>query len=112
MKCAIYTRTSTNQVQWLSKEEQIEYCKSYIFNHGWELQSVYQDTGNGDSIKLPGLQKLLKDTSDKQFDVVIVARVSRFSMKLNIINDIFQILSSYGVQVLSIDENQFLQPPS
>ncbi len=109
MKCAVYVRTNCNQDNQQTLEDQINHCRAFIKSHGLLLQSVYQDVGSGNSIDLPGLQQLLKDASEKKFDLVVVKTVSRFSRKLNLINDVFDTLYSSRVEVLSIDENPFLQ---
>lgn len=114
MKCAIYVRTN-NQGEILSQKEQIEQieqCKLFLKNNSWSLQSVYQDHTCGTSIVQPGLQQLLKDASEENFNLVIVKSVSRISREHNQIKEIFQNLSTYGVHVLSLDEFRTLQKPS
>ena len=67
MRCAIYTRVSTDeqtQPEYNSLQTQAEICEHYIQvqrEHGWVVADVYEDAGfSGKDLKRPALQRLLR----------------------------------------------------
>lgn len=81
-KVAIYVRVSTtNQAEeGYSIDEQIAKLKSYCDIKDWSLYKVYKDAGfSGSNIERPGLQGLITDAKNKQFDTVLVYKLDRLS---------------------------------
>jgi len=52
--------------------DQIETCKSYIEEKGWDLLEIYQDEISGGTLERPGLQIVLDLAEEKMFDVLVV----------------------------------------
>ncbi|MCL0050954.1 recombinase family protein, partial [Dehalococcoidia bacterium] len=82
MRCAIYTRVSTdNQVEkdYNSLETQKESLMAYIEAHkyeGWVLVDVYEDAGcSAANLDRPELQRLLNDIRKKKIDAVLVYKI-------------------------------------
>ena len=90
MRCAIYTRVSTDQgleQDFNSLDAQRESSEAYIksqAHEGWRLvKERYDDGGfSGGSLERPALQKLLADVGEKKIDVIVVYKVDRLSRSL------------------------------
>src|SRR3989339_1803509 len=107
MKTAIYTRVSTeDQVrEGYSLEVQREYLLNYAKQQGYEVFEVYSDEGiSAGTTDRPALQKLLKDAKAKQFELVIVYKIDRFSRRLKDLIGLVDQLASYGVGFKSATE--------
>ena len=98
MKIAIYIRVSTEDQakEGYSLKGQRECLESFAMREGYEIYKIYSDVGiSAFSTQREALQELLKDAKDKKFDLVLVYKVDRFSIK-----DMFNLvdkLSSCGV---------------
>src|SRR5262245_37920329 len=87
LRCAIYTRKSTEeglQREFNSLDAQRESGEAYInsqAHEGWELVvSRYDDGGyTGGNMDRPALQRLLSDIDSGKIDVVVVYKVDRLS---------------------------------
>ena len=90
IRCAIYTRKSTErglQLEFNSLQAQREACIAYIksqASEGWRaLPHHYDDAAySGGSLDRPALQRLLKDISDGEIDVVVVYKIDRLTRSL------------------------------
>lgn len=80
IRCAIYTRVSTDQgleQEFNSLDAQREAAEAYIksqAHEGWIcLKDAYDDGGySGGSMERPALQRLLDDVRQKKLDVIVV----------------------------------------
>jgi site-specific DNA recombinase len=85
LRCAIYTRVSTDQgleQEFNSPDAQREASEAYIksqAHEGWRLmRDRYDDGGySGGSIGRPALQKLLADVQVRRIDIIVVYKVLR-----------------------------------
>jgi site-specific DNA recombinase len=83
VRCAIYTRVSTDQgldQEFNSLDAQYEASSAYIRSQahaGWTLiRSRYDDGGySGGSTDRPDLQRLLDDIRSRKLDVIVVYKV-------------------------------------
>lgn len=90
MRCAIYTRKSTEdglEQEFNSLHAQREACEAYILSQrheGWTLiPDDYDDGGfSGGSMVRPGLQRLLADVEAGRVDVIVVYKVDRLTRSL------------------------------
>jgi DNA invertase Pin-like site-specific DNA recombinase len=90
VRCAIYTRKSTErglELEFNSLQAQREACMAYIksqASEGWRvLPHHYDDAAySGGSLDRPALQRLLKDISDGEIDVVVVYKIDRLTRSL------------------------------
>jgi len=90
VRCAIYTRVSTEQgleQDFNSLDAQYEAASAYIKSQahaGWTLiRSRYDDGGySGGSTDRPDLQRLLEDIRARKIDVIVVYKVDRLTRSL------------------------------
>ncbi len=90
MRCAIYTRKSTDdglEQEFNSLDAQREAAEAYITSQkgiGWEcLPDRYDDGGfTGGNTDRPALKKLLADIEEGKIDCVVVYKVDRLSRSL------------------------------
>ena len=90
LRCAIYTRVSTDQgleQDFNSLDAQREASEAYIksqAHEGWRLvRDRYDDGGfSGGSMDRPALQKLLIDVQARRIDVIVVYKVDRLTRSL------------------------------
>ncbi|MCC7200958.1 MAG: recombinase family protein [Gammaproteobacteria bacterium] len=80
MKCAIYTRYSSDRQREASTEDQARNCRARIEAEGWTLAHHYRDEAMSGSITArPGYQALLAAAERREFDVIVVDDLSRLS---------------------------------
>src|SRR3979411_2493890 len=90
MRCAIYTRKSTEEglgQEFNSRDAQRESAEAYILSQrqaGWTaLPEKYDDGGyTGANLERPALRRLLTDIDAGQIDCVLVYKVGRLSRSL------------------------------
>ena len=90
MRCAIYTRKSTEhglELEFNSLDAQREACAAYIksqMHEGWTaLPTRYDDPAySGGNLDRPALQKLLADIDAGRVDVVVVYKIDRLTRSL------------------------------
>ncbi len=112
MRCAIYTRVSTdNQVDkdYNSLETQKESLMAYIQAHkyeGWELFDVYEDAGySAANLDRPELQRLLNDIRKKKVDAVLVYKIDRLTRNQKDFYFLIELFEKYNVTFISTTQN-------
>lgn len=107
MKTAvIYARYSSDSQTEQSIEGQLRVCQQYAKNNDILIVDTYIDramTGTNDL--RPDFQRMIKDSSKKQWDYVIVYKLDRFSRNKYETTIHKHTLSNNGVKVLSAMEN-------
>ena len=108
MKVAIYVRVSTNeQVEsGYSIPAQIVTLKQYAVSYGYIVTKVYEDCGiSGKNITdRPGLLSLIENAKNKEFDMVLVWKLSRLSRSMLDLLQIIDTLSKYSIAFHSFSE--------
>ena len=80
IRYVIYARFSSDGQRAESVEGQLRECKEYAERHNMTLVSVYIDRAlSARSDDRPEFQKMIRDSAKKQFDVVLVWKLDRFS---------------------------------
>ena len=84
MKCAIYTRVSTDnqaEVEFNSCEAQEAKIRAFISSQeGMEVFKVYSDPGyTGANLNRPALQKMLDDIKERKINLVISYKIDRLT---------------------------------
>lgn len=106
MNVAIYARYSSSSQREASIEEQIKVCKEFAERNKYTVVKEYCDnalTGTNDN--RPSLQRLIKDSSKKIFDMVIVYSIDRFGRNLKqLINNIEKLEKDNNIQLVSATE--------
>jgi len=80
MRAVIYARYSSDLQSDASIEDQIRICEERIKREGWTLLQCYTDHAiSGASLVRPGIQSLIQDALNGQFDVVVAEDLDRLS---------------------------------
>jgi len=80
MKAVIYARYSSDSQTENSIEGQLRECKEFAKNSGFKIFATYIDRAfSAKTDARPQFQKMIKDSSKKLFDVVIVWKLDRFA---------------------------------
>jgi len=103
-RAVIYARYSSDNQREASIEDQIELCRRYCGNEGWEITEVYQDAAlSGGSSMRPAFQKLLADAERGAFDVVITEAIDRLGRRLADVADLHDRLSFLGIRLFALN---------
>ncbi len=113
LRCAIYTRKSTEeglQQDFNSLQAQREACEAYITSQkheGWQLVKQHYDDGgfSGGNMQRPGLQMLLKDIEAGKVNVVVVYKVDRLTRSLMDFAKIIEQFDKRGVFFVSVTQS-------
>lgn len=108
MRVAIYTRVSTSMQfeDGYSLDSQRTVLTNYCKLNNWSVARYYADEGvSAKNTNRPGFQQLLADAKNKQFDVIIVWKLSRFSRSLRDLINVVDDLLKYNVTLISYSEN-------
>src|ERR1700747_1447697 len=110
LRCAIYTRVSTDQgldQDFNSLDTQYEAASAYIRSQahaGWTLiRARYDDGGySGGSTDRPALQRLLFDLKAGKIDVIVVYKVDRLTRSLADFAKLVELFDDHGVSFVSV----------
>lgn len=98
---AIYARQSVEKADSLSVQGQIDLCKKQILG---EVR-VYQDKGySGKNTNRPDFQRMMADVEKGIIQKIVVYRLDRFSRSLADFSRLWEVLQTYGVEFVSINE--------
>jgi site-specific DNA recombinase len=112
VRCAIYTRVSTEQgldQDFNSLDAQYEAASAYIKSQahaGWtQIRSRYDDGGySGGSTDRPDLQKLMEDIRARKIDVIVVYKVDRLTRSLADFAKLVELFDAHGVSFVSVTQ--------
>jgi site-specific DNA recombinase len=112
VRCAIYTRVSTEQgldQDFNSLDAQYEAASAYIKSQahaGWtQIRSRYDDGGySGGSTDRPDLQRLLDDIRARKIDVIVVYKVDRLTRSLADFAKLVELFDAHGVSFVSVTQ--------
>ncbi|PAB59965.1 recombinase family protein [Anaeromicrobium sediminis] len=81
MNCAVYVRVSTEkEIQDSSMAHQEKFFQKYVREKGLTIYKIYKDRESACSLKnRVGLKKLIKDSEEKKFNIVLTKSISRFA---------------------------------
>jgi site-specific DNA recombinase len=106
-KVAIYSRVSTEEQakEGLSVEAQVDKCQAFCIARDWKIFKVYRDAGySAGSMNRPALELLLRDATEKKFDIILVYKIDRFSRKLKDLILVLDDLKSKNINFTSVTE--------
>ena len=105
-KAIIYARCSTDEDR-QDVDKQIKECKTYCQNSNWKFEVVYEYLSGFKQIKRPKFEVLLEKIRKKQYTVMIVYDLSRFSRQQpHIANEeLDRIVHKYGCRFISLNDN-------
>jgi site-specific DNA recombinase len=112
LRCAIYTRVSTDHgldQEFNSLDAQYDAASSYIKSQahaGWTLiRSRYDDGGySGGSTDRPDLQRLLDDIRSRKLDIIVVYKVDRLTRSLADFAKLVELFDAHGVSFVSVTQ--------
>jgi site-specific DNA recombinase len=112
VRCAIYTRVSTDQgleQDFNSLHAQYEASQAYIRSQahaGWALiRAKYDDGGfSGGNTDRPALQRLLGDLRDGKVDVIVVYKVDRLTRSLADFAKLVELFDQHCVSFVSVTQ--------
>lgn len=112
IKCAIYTRKSTEEgllQDFNTLDAQRESCEAYIrsqLHQGWDPLSTHYDDGGftGGNMDRPALRRLIADIKARKVDIVVCYKVDRFSRSLHDFSELMRLFSEYNVSFVSITQ--------
>jgi len=106
MKAAIYARYSSDGQREESIEGQLRECNEYAERHNMTIVSTYCDRAlSARTDDRPEFQKMIRDSAKKQFDIVLVWKLDRFSRSRFDSATYRAILKRNGAKVVSATEN-------
>jgi DNA invertase Pin-like site-specific DNA recombinase len=112
LRCAIYTRVSTDQgleQDFNSLDAQREASEAYIKSQareGWRLIRDHYDDGgySGGSMDRPALHKLLADVQARRIDVIVVYKVDRLTRSLSDFAKLVELFDAHQVSFVSVTQ--------
>src|SRR5665648_12313 len=112
VRCAIYTRVSTDQgleQDFNSLDAQYEASQAYIRSQahaGWTpLRMKYDDGGfSGGNTDRPALQRLLEDVRAGKIDVIVVYKVDRLTRSLADFAKLVELFDTHKVSFVSVTQ--------
>src|SRR5215211_5184560 len=112
VRCAIYTRVSTDQgldQDFNSLDAQYDASQAYIRSQahaGWTmLRSKYDDGGfSGGNIERPALQRLLEDVRAGKIDVIVVYKLDRLTRSLADFAKLVELFDRHDVSFVSVTQ--------
>ena len=96
MRCAIYTRVSTNDQL---TDNQSDILREYAINKGYTITREYSDKGISGAKgrdKRPQFDELIKDATRKKFDIVLAFSVCRLGRSLTHLVSFLNEINSVG----------------
>ncbi len=102
----IYARYSSDKQSEQSIEGQVRVCKEFAERNNYRIADIYIDRAiSGKTDNRPALQKMLKDSAEKTFEIVIVYKLDRFARDryASAVNK--ALLKKNGVKLVSAVEN-------
>src|SRR5258705_596138 len=112
VRCAIYTRVSTDQgleESFNSLDARLDDLQAYIRSQahaGWTLvRSKYDDGGfSGGNTDRPALQRLLEDLRAGKVDIIVVYKVDRLTRSLADFAKLVELFDQHGVSFVSVTQ--------
>ena len=103
--CVIYARYSSHNQNDASIEQQVAECREYAKREGLTVAKVYADRAiSGTTDSRPQFQQMIKDSSKKQWSIVLVWKYDRFARdRYDSANYKFR-LKQNGVRLVSAKE--------
>lgn len=105
MKAVFYGRYSSTNQNETSIDGQKRECEAFAKQNDIEIIGSYIERAkSGTSDKRPEFQKMILEAINREFDIVLVYKMDRFSRSVDDTGYYKKILSSYNVDVISVTE--------
>jgi site-specific DNA recombinase len=104
---AIYARYSTDFQREASIEDQVRVCRERAEREGWKIINVYSDHAiSGASLMRPGIQMLMQDAANGQYDLVMAEALDRLSRDQEDIAGLYKRLTFANTQIFTLSEGE------
>ena len=109
LRCAIYSRFSSDRQSPTSIADQVRKCRDYAERQDWSVldEHLYSDEAiSGASTDRAGLQKLIAAATEsaRPFDCILIDDTSRLSRKLADALNLYERLSFAGIRVVAVSQ--------
>ena len=113
IKCAIYTRKSTDEglekefnTLEAQREAGLNYVKSQV-HQGWEALAEHYDDGgySGGNMNRPALKRLFEDIKAGKVDMIVVYKIDRLTRSLTDFSKMVELFDEYNVSFVSVTQN-------
>jgi site-specific DNA recombinase len=109
LRCAIYSRFSSDRQSPTSIDDQARKCRAYAERQDWRVldDHLYSDEAIcGDSTDRAGLHKLLAAATGpaRPFDCILIDDTSRLTRKLADALNLYERLSFAGIRVVAVSQ--------
>ena len=113
VKCAVYTRKSTDEgleKEYNTLEAQRDAGENFVKSQkhqGWILIPDHYDDGgfSGGNMNRPALQRLLKDVADGKVNMIVVYKIDRLTRSLTDFAKMVDIFDKYHCSFVSVTQN-------
>lgn len=106
MRCALYTRVSTElDVQKTSIENQEDMFRNYTAQRNWEIVKIYTDKKSGTKEKRPGLQKMIEDGKAGVYDVILAKELSRLARNGRLSYELRDLCLMNNIDIVCLDNS-------
>ncbi|MDN3568486.1 recombinase family protein [Paeniroseomonas aquatica] len=110
MRCAIYSRFSSEGQNAQSAGDQTAACRRFAAAMGWQVAEVYEDHAlSGASRFRPEYLRLLQDAEGRRFEVVLCEALDRLGGRLSDIADMYNKLSFRGIAIHTMQQGLISQ---
>lgn len=104
-RVALYMRYSSDMQNPKSIEDQLQMCKELAERMGWKVVKPYSDAAiSGASLHRPGIQALLQDAQQGEFDLVLTEALDRLSRDQEDIAAIYKRLRFYDIAIETLTD--------
>ncbi|MDA8636722.1 recombinase family protein [Rhodobacteraceae bacterium] len=112
MRCAIYTRKSTDEgleQSFNSLDAQREACEAFIASQkheGWIMDDTPYDDGgwSGGTLGRPAVQQLLEDVRQGRVQIIVVYKIDRLTRSLTDFAKLVEIFDTHKVTFVSVTQ--------
>lgn len=102
MKARVYMRVSTKKQDFLLQDKSI---KKFLKAREIQADKWYQDFAkSGGNQEREELQQMLSDAFNKEFNTLVVYKLSRLGRNLREVLEVAHLLKQYGIDLISITE--------
>lgn len=104
-RVAIYSRYSSDNQRDASIDDQVRNCRRAIDSEDWEVVAEYEDKAiSGGTAARPGYQSMLKAAAAREFDVLLIHDLSRFSRDQVESERAIRRLEHDGVRIIAVSD--------
>ena len=107
-RVALYVRVSSQEqaIEGVSIEAQMSALRSYAQSQGWEVAGEYIDAGyGGGTDDRPSFKRLLLDARKRNFSIIAVAKLDRYSRNLRLLLNNLHELEQLGIKFVATQES-------